>query len=239
MKERRLNDNMNRFVYNNIPLPNQAADYLTQWILDSGFQPGDKLPTEVTLAKNLGVGRGTVREAIMILKSRNLVEVRRGCGTFVSQAPGQIEDPLGLNFVQDQAKLAMDWCKVRMIIEPQVSAMAALNATEEDLAHLKKAGEQLNDDVVAGRPHLDSDLEFHKAIAAASGNIVMYKLVPVIMEGVEKFMTITNHEPPPHTQGLHNELLVAILGRDAQSAQRITEALLVENQEYLKKVGNN
>lgn len=225
---------MSCFVYNNVPLPNQAADYLTQWIVEEGFGPGDKLPTEIALAKQLDVGRGTVREAIMILKSRNIVEVRRGCGTFVSQTLGQIDDPLGLDFEPDKAKVVMDWCKVRQMIEPEVAAMAAENATEEDLAKIHTCWLQMSADLDAGRSHLDSDKEFHKAIAAASGNIVMYKMVPIILEGVEKFMHLTKQAPFEHSRLVHNQLKLAIEQRNPQQARAITEQLLTVNREHLQ-----
>ncbi len=230
---------MNAFINNNKPLPQQAAEYLTQWILESGLTPGDKLPTELELAKTLQVGRSTVREAIMILKSRNIVEVRRGCGTFLSKAPGQIDDPLGLEFVKDRAKLAMDWGIVRLIIEPAVVELAAIHADEEDLRQIAYWNRRIDEDIDEGRPHLESDVAFHRAITAASKNILMDKLMPLISEGIQQFMGSVEEVSTPDARKLHHEIQAAIERHDADAARRAMEAVLCLNQERMRQSAAN
>lgn len=70
-----------------------AEDEIVQLILDQDMQVGDKLPNEFDLAKQLGVGRSTLREAIRHLAARNVLEVRQGAGTFISGKRGVPEDP--------------------------------------------------------------------------------------------------------------------------------------------------
>lgn len=228
---------MSEFVYNNTPLPNQAAEYLTQWIRENSLKPGDKLPTEMELAKKLNVGRSTVREAIMILKSRNIVEVRRGCGTFLTAAPGLVEDPLGLNFVQDRTQLAMDWGIVRLIIEPAVAELAAIHATPEDIERLAYWNRRIDEDIANGIPHLESDIEYHRVIAAASKNIVMDKLMPLISEGISQFMGTTNNSESAETRHCHHEIQRAIEQHDGDAARRAMETLLCINQDRLRQYG--
>ena len=69
-------------------LPERAADQVISMIVDGTFKPGDKLPGEYDLAQRLNVGRSTVREAIKSLVSQNILEVRRGNGTFVKEHTG-------------------------------------------------------------------------------------------------------------------------------------------------------
>ena len=80
------------------PLPQIAAEDIIDLIKSNRLEPGDRLQNEYELAKLLNVGRSTVREAIRILVSRNILEVRQGAGTFVSYKNGIPEDPLGLAF---------------------------------------------------------------------------------------------------------------------------------------------
>lgn len=92
-------------LYNGKPLAEQVADYILKLIVDSGLEAGAKLPNEFELAERTGVGRGTIREAVKILVSRNILEIRRGAGTYVSDRQGIVEDPLGLAFIKDKKTL--------------------------------------------------------------------------------------------------------------------------------------
>ena len=110
------------------PLAEQIADRINQMIIDQQLQPDDKLPTEVELMAYLDVGRSTIREALKILVARNIVEIRRGKGTFVTRNPGMSEDPLGFAYMQDKLKLAQDLLEVRARIEPWTAYLAAQRA---------------------------------------------------------------------------------------------------------------
>ena len=78
-------------------LGEKTAQMLLEMIQKEGFGPGDKLPTEAELVESLGVGRNTVREALRILMSRNIVTIRQGSGTFISEKKGVVDDPLGFS----------------------------------------------------------------------------------------------------------------------------------------------
>ena len=82
---------------NRIPLAQRAAEGILDYIRTNDMKPGDRLPTEQELTQLLEVGRGTVREAVQSLASRNILEVRQGAGTFLSDKNGIMEDPLGLS----------------------------------------------------------------------------------------------------------------------------------------------
>ena len=87
-----------------------AVDQIIQVILDRDMKAGDKLPNEYDLARELGVGRSTLREAIKRLVARNILTARQGAGTFVSEKNGVPEDPLGLTFMMEEGaeNLALD-----------------------------------------------------------------------------------------------------------------------------------
>jgi DNA-binding FadR family transcriptional regulator len=65
---------------------------------------------------------------VKLLVSRNVLEIRRGKGTFVTLRPGVADDPLGLAFFKDKHKLASDLIDIRLILEPQIAGFAAQNA---------------------------------------------------------------------------------------------------------------
>ena len=115
--------------YNGKPLAEQVADYILNYIIDNNLEVGAKIPNEFELGKMINVSRTTIREAIKILVSRQILEIRRGAGTFVSERQGITDDPLGLTFVKDKTKLALDLVSVRLMLEPEIAMMAADHAT--------------------------------------------------------------------------------------------------------------
>ncbi|WP_334294249.1 FadR/GntR family transcriptional regulator [Lachnospira eligens] len=70
--------------------------------INEHLQPGDKLPNEAHLAKELNIGRSSLREAMKLLASRNIVTIRQGSGTYVASSPGVVDDPLGFTFIPDK-----------------------------------------------------------------------------------------------------------------------------------------
>ena len=127
-------------------LVEHAAQQLVALIKNQRLGAGDKLPTESELTELLAVGRGTVREAVKVLTSRNILEVRQGSGIFVSAKGGVPEDPLGLTLLAHQDKIALDLLDIRLMIEPELAYMAAVRRTPEQLCQLQaqcQAVEQL------------------------------------------------------------------------------------------------
>ena len=224
-------------------LPDQIADYLIEWICENGLNPGDKLPTEIELSHKLNLGRSTIREAIAILKSRNIVTSCRGRGTFLTEVPGLVSDPLGLSFVRDRKKLATDWGILRLIIEPAIAELAAINATEEDIEKIRYWNNRIDEDVENGIDHLESDTQFHRALSAASKNLVVDKLNPLIMEGIDEFMTRTadpekgdkNRAMLSETRHWHHQIEEAVARHDAAAAKLAMETLLCINQAHLSR----
>ena len=93
-----------------------AAQQIIDLIQEKNLQPGDRLPNEQELALLLNVGRSTLREAIRRLVTRNILVVRQGSGTYVSDHTGVPEDPLGLTFIEKGPKLAKDLVEFRLMI---------------------------------------------------------------------------------------------------------------------------
>jgi DNA-binding transcriptional MocR family regulator len=77
-------------------LPQKLADDILAYIVSKHMQPGEKLPNETILSEKLNAGRSSVREAMKLLVSRNIIEVRQGSGTYISSRMGMSDDPLGL-----------------------------------------------------------------------------------------------------------------------------------------------
>ena len=113
-------------------LSSRVAEQIENLIREGKFTSGQQIPNETQLQQQMNVGRGAVREAIKILVAKNMLEVRRGQGTFVVENPGVVEDPLGLSLEKDQDKVVRDLHQVRCELEPLAAKLAAKNITEEE-----------------------------------------------------------------------------------------------------------
>ncbi|MFK7724294.1 FadR/GntR family transcriptional regulator [Pilosibacter sp. HC1M1C21] len=168
-------------------LAEQVADGIMNLIQETPYKAGDKLPTEKELCESTGAGRNTVREALKILASRNVLEIRQGAGTFVSEKQGIPDDPLGFSMVNDHVKLTRDLLQVRIMLEPQIAALAAQCAKEHEIKELEEILEEMEAAMKKREDYSELDTKFHTKIAQCTHNIVMENLLPVIGKGVAVF----------------------------------------------------
>ena len=156
----------------------QAAEELIGLIRKKNYAPGDKLPTETELSEILQAGRNTVREALRILVSRNIVVIRQGSGIFLSEKQGVADDPFGFSLAGNHEKLTRDLIQIRLMLEPPIAALAAQNATKEDLQKLEDLLLEVETLIARRADYAKADIRFHEQIANCSHNSVMSNLVP-------------------------------------------------------------
>ena len=208
-------------MYGKQVLSEQVAGDLKQMILNKDLQPGDKLPNELVLTQQLNVSRSTVREAIKILRSENILEVRRGLGTFVCETPGLKEDPFGIDFMEESS-LLMDFYEVRLVVEPSMAHMAAERASDEELQQIKKAYREVKKAIEGGLDHTEPDIHFHNLIAAATHNPIMQRILPVINEGIKSGYEKTKDVQESGTKVLrqHKRIMEALMDRLPEEAEK-------------------
>ena len=150
-------------------LTDRVCEALTQLISGKNFPPGSRLPSEMNMASRFGVSRTVVREAVSRLKSEGLVESRQGSGVFVRDenmdAPFRI-DPN----VMDSIQSVLQVVELRKVLEGEIAALAAMRRSEEQLAAIRRALQQIDSDVLAGNDGVYADIAFHRSIAEATGN---------------------------------------------------------------------
>lgn len=216
-------------------LADQIAEDLQERILKGEWRQGEKLPTEFELIELLNVGRGTVREAVKILVARNILEIRRGNGTYVVEKPGQMEDPFGFAFYSDKIQLADDLCEVRLLLEPDIASLAAQRATKEEVAYIEECCRKVEEVIARGEPHMEVDVIFHEAVAAASHNRVIANIVPVIQQGVSVFAEVTNSSLTEMTVQTHRQVADAIARHDSNAAYAAMREHLLNNREHIHR----
>ena len=205
----------------------QVTDALLAQISSGQYQPGDRLPTEPDLARQFGVARTSVREGLAKLRMLGVVEVRRGLGTFVTD--GVATDPR-LSFIQWTAEhlyQIVDIFEVRISLETTGASLAAVRATQDDLALLEeraeahaKAAESSDLELMVA-----TDQEFHSAMMACSANEALQRvygiLVPELVPYRRKSLALA--KAPSRSAADHQAIVEAI--RCGQPAQAHSAAL--------------
>ena len=226
---------LNSVRQGNGSLAEQTARQLEEMIRRREYKPEDKIPTEPELSKELNVSRSTVREAVKLLAAQNLLEIRRGRGTYVTRHPGRMQDPLGLSYMTDNKwKLTTDLLAVRRVLEPWMAAEAARCATAEDIEKIVESCNEVEELIRAGKPHSDADVRFHTSIAYSTKNSVMPSLIPIINRGVPLFVDMTANSLLEETIMTHREVTHAIAAHDPETARRAMEHHITCNQESME-----
>ncbi|MGO2099630.1 FadR/GntR family transcriptional regulator [Vagococcus salmoninarum] len=215
-------------------LSERVADDIQEMIISQKYLVGERLANEFELAEELKVGRNTIREAIKLLASKNIVEIRRGKGTFVSERPGLIDDPLGLSFLSNQAFLSADLLEVRQIIEPAIAKLAARNRTSENIEEMLASCLAVEEAIALGKNHTEEDMLFHTAIAKGTQNQVIPNLIPIIHSSISAFIEETNNVLKQETITTHREILAAIKSGSEEQAEVAMKEHLRINAELIK-----
>ena len=154
----------------------QIAEQLRGLITRGEFAAGTRLPAERDLAKQLGVSRPSVREALIALEVEGWVEVRTGSGIYVQEA--RQRNGHGAPRTNGAAGDNPDWgplqvMRARELVEAEVAALAARHARKSQIVTMDDALQSMRDDAAAGVEPRAGDEAFHTAIAEACGNEVL------------------------------------------------------------------
>lgn len=194
--------------------------------IDTGLlRPGDRLPTEQTLAATHGVSRTVVREAVHQLKSRGLLRSRQGSGVYVTEAPPA--EPLSFDLtligsIDDVLRIR----EVRRALEAETAALAAERASKSQVAALRRALRAIDRSALEGRDGVEEDLAFHRLLAEAAGNVHFGRLLEFLEQYAKEAMRVTRRNDATRTEFVeavrseHAAIVEAVASRDATLARR-------------------
>lgn len=202
---------------------------LKDMIESNELKPGDKLPSESDLCGTLGISRSTVREAIKILIAENIVEIKRGKGTFVTSQPGMVQDPLGVNYMSKKNML-FNLFETRLIIEPNIAYLAAQRATKENVEKLERIMSEYYSAKEKGINYSEIDIEFHNTIAESTQNEILDRILPLINDSIVQGYIETVNIPGSFEKAVvrHKRILEAIKNKDSELAKDQMEQHLKE-----------
>ena len=198
-----------------------VVDGILELVEARGMRPGQALPPERELAETFGVSRNVLRQAFGILEERGLLHTVRGSGRYLRSATGEEPDQqLGARATVEMASIA-DLLEARTLIEVQVAALACDRRTAEQSRTLA---------VLAGRlTSWDDNLTFHCAIAAATQNFALERLVRQQTELAGQLHQREHYNDPDELARMraeHQEIAAAITARDGERAQQLVRGHL-------------
>ena len=199
----------------------QIADQIRTLIKEGEFTPGSRLPPERDLARQLGVSRPSVREALIALEVEGRVEVRIGSGIYV-RAP----DALKPSRTRAEAAAGpFELLRARYVIESECAALAAKSAKRAQVQAIGDALDEMDREMDAGRQPLPSDRLFHLRIAEATGNGALVHVIKMLWDERtgELFSKLEHHYDSPQlwrtAMSEHRAVLASIAAHDADAAR--------------------
>lgn len=199
-------------------------------IVSNELVPGEILDLDA-LAEQLGLGRSGLREALMVLTAKGMLDARQGFGTFVTpRTDWNLLDPDLLRWHYDAApdrRFLQSLNELREVIEPAAARVATLKHTEEDAAAIESALEQMSASGLDYEQYIEADLRLHSALLTASQNELLINLTGAIEAGLRS----RNSMIPRTEQWLeavewHRNVVRAVLAGEPDAAEAAMRSLV-------------
>ena len=204
--------------------------------------PGDRLPPERQLARELAVSRTSVRQGLQALAERGVVESRQGDGTYVAdELTGSFPKDTILDVLNRERGVLGDILEFRRLLEPQIAALAARRIDAAGIDRLKVVVCDQQRALLAGRPDAALDAEFHRLLAECAGNRVLVRVMAALRATVDETRVArlrTSGRQSASVEG-HLRLLDALEARDAAAAHAAMEQHIAEIGTHLLGAGGH
>jgi len=212
--------------------PTKLSDFvverLERLIFSGTLKPGDQLPAESELTKKLGVSKAVLRDAMIKLEAKGLLNIKRGGGIFVCDIPGPtLADPL-VHLLKNHPEATYDFLEFRRSLEEFATGCAADRCTAADHEALKQSIAKLESTLETGDSTLiaEQDAEFHLAVAEASHNTALVYVIrglfnllrSNIRRNIERLTVMSEEHEILHNH--HRDIYEAILSGDTERACR-------------------
>ena len=200
----------------------EVADRIRVLMLDGTFPPSEPLPSERHLAERFGVSRGSIRDALRTLETIGLLETRHGQGTFPHElSVDRLVAPLA-SVMAYRSDLQDELLDVRRMFEPAVARVAALRATEEDLADLGRILDTQRRKLKTGQSAIVEDTAFHAILARSTRNRVVMSIMATLNDLLVESRTQSLRQKgrPARSVDGHEAVVAAMRRRDAEGASQ-------------------
>jgi GntR family transcriptional repressor for pyruvate dehydrogenase complex len=213
---------------NRTSLSETLAQRMTEFIRSNSLEVGDRLPSVKDLARHFAVATPTLREALHRLEATGVIEIKHGSGIYVRQLGSRMMLP-NPYYGDLDIHTILDLFEARSLLEPELAARAASQATPAQMATLRaivsEAATHLTGIKADDTPLLKANEAFHSAIAQMSGNAVLGQLVTSLLELYAKEQLLVQHLYNDRVQDHREHLAIcdAIEGAQAERARTLME----------------
>lgn len=230
-------------------LSTRISEIILDYIKKNNLMPGDRLPSQESLASTLGVSSRSVREALKIIQARGMIEIIHGKGAYVANGVyDSFLDTLSkiLQFSNGSESLILKLIQVRMIVEPAIIKIVASRHTDKELEKVKNMLNSMDEAAQAydREKFVYYDIRFHKTIIDIAGNDIIIALYDVLWELIFESLKKTDFRvfTEEDAKVSHHEIFDAIKNRDGEKAARILTEQLSANekaiQQYIKTMAS-
>lgn len=208
-----------------------AAQIISMIEDDNRFSIGDKLPNEIDLAGELGVSRSTLREAIKILTTSGILEIKRGKGTFVTA-----NTVIDSGDLSDIASGLDDLFEMRLMFEPDCAFLAAQRATDEEIDIICYYGNEIEKKILSGEDRTYEEQKFHESIANATHNSFVKQFMPIIFNAIKKGVMVLTKDQDVSEDNLKDDRLIMdfLKKRNAEGARTAMRLHILHALEQIK-----
>jgi len=215
-----------------IPVSKEIMNQLKDLILNGKIKTGEKIPSERELTEQFNVSRNMVREAIRGLEMLGYLEIHQGAqgGAFVRDFTHDRLSNVFLDFYLADRLSVKDLVQARLFIEPEVARLAASHLTNEGSLLLIESlrQEQLKEDI---KERIESLTAVHFVLAKICGNkfyeIMVHALIAISLEIIVNTFE-KGSDPLLHGLGKHDDIVQAVLNKDAEAAGTLMSKHLEE-----------
>jgi len=199
---------------------------IKQYILDSRLKPGDPLPTEMELSRELGIGRNSLRESVKSLQALGVVETRHGSGMFVGQLSlTSLANGLAFHLAldgQNDLRAVRQLLEIREVLEAGLIVRVVDRLSAEDLAELERLVREMERRAARGRDFGEADRAFHERLYRPLGNQLALELIGAFWDGFYAVRARLPARPRPltDTAANHRRILEHVAAGDGPGAAR-------------------
>lgn len=211
-------------------LSEEISRQIMNLVSSGDLSPGQKLPSERELCTRFGVGRSSLREALRCLTIVGVLETRVGEGTFLALNRDKFMGKVLEWRVATERKNVENLMKVRLALESETAATAALHPTEGQIQELEKILARMKNSLKQPVQFAAADAAFHLAIAQASDNELIFDLLTMVRSPLQEGIMRVGSWPGGSEKACteHRRILDAISSRDPESAKSAMRAHIGE-----------
>jgi GntR family transcriptional repressor for pyruvate dehydrogenase complex len=203
----------------------QVVEHVRGLISSGQLKPGDRLPPERELARELKISRSSLRAGIGFLSAMGVLKSRHGAGTFVSSGPPAL-DSSSLNILGAlHGFQPAQMFEARLVLESNVACLAAERATDEHITELAEEVAEMYASLDDPHEYLIHDVRFHRTIARAAQNPILAALMETITANMydSRQVTVENAHDLKESAEMHREIYRAIRAKNAGQARQAME----------------